>query len=103
MKKEEFSFWGHNVNCSNTQPHPPHKCGSYSTIRYGELSRFCEGKLSENQAFESYVYSQGCACTPTKLKCTIITFSSKEEKEEWEKLNTNRKIKYIPRHDGSCA
>ena len=103
MKRESYVFRGHHVGCSNSQPHPPHKVGEYDTVRYGELSKFCKGILADNECYEDYFYSVGCACTPTKFKCTILTFSSKEEKEEWEEAHPDRRIKTIPRHEGSCA
>jgi len=103
MEKKTYSFWGHSGKCEQTTPHHPHSYGSYNTVRYGELDNFCKGILAENECYEDYLYSVGCACTPTKLKCTILTFSSKEEKEEWEEAHPDRRIKTIPRHEGSCA
>jgi len=103
MERKSYLFKGHNSNCSQTVPHHPHLRGTYDTVRYGELDTFCEGILSENECYEDYFYSVGCACTPTKLKCTILTFSSVEEREEWEEAHPDRRIETIPRHEGSCA
>lgn len=103
MERKTYLFRGHCGKCEETTPHHPHKYDSYKTVRYGELDSFCKGILANNECYESYLYSQGCACTPTKFKCTILTFSSKEEKEEWEKTHPDRKIITIPRHKGSCA
>lgn len=41
-----FGFTGHRRParfCLNQQPHPPHACGTYRTVRYGELCEFCPG------------------------------------------------------------
>lgn len=103
MERNEYIFYGMEKVCGKNTPHHPHKIGSYDTVRWGELSYFCGGHLAPNECYEKYIYSQGCACTPTKLKCTILTFSSKEEKEEWEKVHPDRDIQYLPRHEGSCA
>ena len=103
MERKTYSFRGHCGKCSAKIPHHPHSYGSYNTVRYGELDNFCKGILAENECYEDYLYSVGCACTPTKLKCTILTFSSPEEREEWEKLHPNRRMETVPRHEGSCA
>jgi len=38
-----LAFRGSSVHCGATVPHRPHRVGTYRTVRWGVLDRFCLG------------------------------------------------------------
>lgn len=66
--KKEFDFVGAFRPCDSAQPHPPHLVGSYSTVAYGRLDRFCPGVSGDEVSITVEKERHGSADTPARLK-----------------------------------
>lgn len=70
-KKTEFSFQGTPAPyCQKEGPHPPHRVGTYKTVRFGGLERFCRGEEGGGLTINVSENFSGSAETPSRYRGT---------------------------------